>query len=187
VTAFKTDGDERDMTRPSENAWPPLRSHGAGTLAVAAPLSHGSNPNSNMAGRRREDDENLVTHALTSEGADASEDGTGRGTPLVTAFSWQQGDDSKRSHPLERPTSGRILDADGPTDAPEMASCRPLALNPAGVRRLTPTECERLQALPDDWTAHGPDSRRYAALGDAVTSSVAEWIGRRLLKATGTA
>ena len=27
---------------------------------VAAPLSHGSNPNSNMAGRRREDDENLV-------------------------------------------------------------------------------------------------------------------------------
>ena len=50
-----------------------------------------------------------------------------------------------------------------------------------GVRRLTPRECERLQALPDDWTNHGPDSRRYAALGDAVTSSVAEWIGRRIL------
>lgn len=52
------------------------------------------------------------------------------------------------------------------------------------VRRLTPRECERLQALPDDWTAHGPDSRRYAALGDAVTASVGEWIGRRLLEAT---
>lgn len=51
------------------------------------------------------------------------------------------------------------------------------------VRRLTPTECERLQALPDGWTDFGPDSRRYAALGDAVTASVAEWIGRRLIAA----
>lgn len=51
-----------------------------------------------------------------------------------------------------------------------------------GVRRLTPTECERLQALPDGWTAHGPDSRRYRALGDAVTASVAQWIGERLLE-----
>jgi site-specific DNA-cytosine methylase len=51
-----------------------------------------------------------------------------------------------------------------------------------GVRRLTPTECERLQGLPDDWTQLGgtPDSRRYSALGDAVTANVAEWIGRRL-------
>jgi DNA (cytosine-5)-methyltransferase 1 len=52
-----------------------------------------------------------------------------------------------------------------------------------GVRRLTPTECERLQALPDGWTDFGPDSRRYAALGDAVTASVSEWIGRRLVAA----
>jgi site-specific DNA-cytosine methylase len=52
------------------------------------------------------------------------------------------------------------------------------------VRRLTPIECERLQGLPDDWTRvpdTAPDSRRYAGLGDAVTSPVAEWIGRRLL------
>jgi site-specific DNA-cytosine methylase len=52
-----------------------------------------------------------------------------------------------------------------------------------GVRRLTPTECERLQALPDGWTkldAKTPDSRRYSGLGDAVTATVAEWIGRRL-------
>ncbi|MBI3936379.1 MAG: DNA cytosine methyltransferase [Betaproteobacteria bacterium] len=54
------------------------------------------------------------------------------------------------------------------------------------VRRLTPRECERLQGLPDDWTkldAKTPDSRRYAALGDAVTVNVAEWIGRRLKEA----
>ena len=55
----------------------------------------------------------------------------------------------------------------------------------ASVRRLTPIECERLQALPDGWTQLGrtPDSKRYAALGDAVTATVAEWIGRRLIAA----
>jgi DNA (cytosine-5)-methyltransferase 1 len=51
-----------------------------------------------------------------------------------------------------------------------------------GVRRLTPTECERLQGFDDGWTQLGetPDSRRYSALGDAVTVNVSEWIGRRL-------
>jgi len=51
-----------------------------------------------------------------------------------------------------------------------------------GVRRLTPTECERLQGLPDGWTQFGgtADSKRYSALGDAVTANVAEWIGQRL-------
>ena len=51
------------------------------------------------------------------------------------------------------------------------------------VRRLTPTECERLQALPDGWSDLGgtKDGPRYAACGDAVTSTVAEWIGRRVI------
>lgn len=54
----------------------------------------------------------------------------------------------------------------------------------AAVRRLTPRECERLQSFPDDWTfAHAPDTRRYAALGDAVTVSVAQWIGERIVQA----
>ena len=59
----------------------------------------------------------------------------------------------------------------------------PLVSAATAVRRLTPTECERLQALPDGWTDLGgtPDSRRYAGLGDAVTASVAEWIGRRII------
>lgn len=59
----------------------------------------------------------------------------------------------------------------------------PNLVTQASVRRLTPRECERLQALPDDWTLLSektPDSRRYSSLGDAVTSSVAEWIGRRI-------
>lgn len=59
------------------------------------------------------------------------------------------------------------------------------------VRRLTPLECERLQAWPEvdgrGWTdipwngkEHAPDSKRYAACGNGVTSTVAYWIAARL-------
>lgn len=50
----------------------------------------------------------------------------------------------------------------------------------ARVRRLTPTECERLQGFPDGWTAGQSDSHRYRQLGNAVAVPVAEWIARRL-------
>lgn len=50
------------------------------------------------------------------------------------------------------------------------------------VRRLTPTECERLQGFPDGWTAGQSDSARYRQLGNAVAVPVAEWIGRRLMR-----
>ena len=64
---------------------------------------------------------------------------------------------------------------------------------PDAVRRLTPLEAERLQGFPDGWTVpdgltskeiESLDSARYAALGNAVTVPVAEWIGKRLVKAT---
>jgi len=52
-----------------------------------------------------------------------------------------------------------------------------------GVRRLTPTECERLQGLPDGWTnVDGTsDSARYRQLGNAVAVPCAEWLGRRIV------
>lgn len=46
------------------------------------------------------------------------------------------------------------------------------------IRRLTPTECERLQGFPDDWTKYGKsneiisDTQRYKCLGNAVTTNV---------------
>jgi DNA (cytosine-5)-methyltransferase 1 len=49
------------------------------------------------------------------------------------------------------------------------------------VRRLTPTECERLQAFPDGWTAGQSDSARYKQLGNAVTVSVVAWIVNRMV------
>jgi DNA (cytosine-5)-methyltransferase 1 len=53
----------------------------------------------------------------------------------------------------------------------------------AGVRRLTPTECERLQGFPDGWTDGQADSSRYRQLGNAVCVPVAEWLGRRIASA----
>jgi site-specific DNA-cytosine methylase len=48
------------------------------------------------------------------------------------------------------------------------------------VRRLTPTECERLQGFPDGWTDGQADSHRYKQMGNAVAVPVVQWIIDRL-------
>lgn len=48
------------------------------------------------------------------------------------------------------------------------------------VRRLTPTECERLQGFPDGWTEGVSDTQRYKCLGNAVTVNVIEAIIKEL-------
>ena len=59
------------------------------------------------------------------------------------------------------------------------------------VRRLTPTECERLQGFPDGWTAipwkkksadDCPDGPRYKALGNSMAVNCMEWLGERIQK-----
>ena len=50
-----------------------------------------------------------------------------------------------------------------------------------GVRRLTPTECCRLQGFPDDWNDNVSDTQRYKQMGNAVTVNVIEWIGERII------
>ena len=49
------------------------------------------------------------------------------------------------------------------------------------IRRLTPTECERLQAFPDGWTEGVSDTQRYKMLGNALTTNVVKEIIKRLL------
>lgn len=86
-----------------------------------------------------------ITHTLKAEGFDASEDGTGRGQPMVQGW--------------------------------------------AGVRRLTPRECEWLQGFPGDHTRipyrgkpadECPDGPRYKAIGNSKAVPVVRWIGQRL-------
>ena len=49
-------------------------------------------------------------------------------------------------------------------------------MTPSIVRRLTPTECERLQGFPDGWTSEQADSNRYKQMGNAVAVPVVQWI-----------
>ena len=48
----------------------------------------------------------------------------------------------------------------------------PLILTNDGVRKLVPTEVERLQGFPDGWTEGLSDTQRYKTLGNAVTTNV---------------
>lgn len=121
-----------------------------------------------------------ITHTLKAEGLDASEDGTGRGQPIISV-------------------SLRGRDGGGTIEAgDEIATClrassgggdKPHALVHSAVRRLTPRECERLQGFPDDYTLipwrgkpaeECPDGPRYKAIGNSKAVPVVRWIGRRL-------
>ena len=48
------------------------------------------------------------------------------------------------------------------------------------IRRLTPTECERLQGFPDGWTEGVSDTQRYKTLGNAVTVNVVKEIIKKI-------
>lgn len=54
------------------------------------------------------------------------------------------------------------------------------AVNKGMIRRLTPTECERLQGFPDGWTENLSDTRRYMTLGNAVSVPLIYHIGLKL-------
>ena len=58
---------------------------------------------------------------------------------------------------------------------------RPAVLQDMKIRRLTPTECERLQGFPDGWTEGVSDTQRYKTLGNAVTVNVIQAIMEKLL------
>lgn len=47
------------------------------------------------------------------------------------------------------------------------------------IRRLTPTECERLQGFPEGWTEGVSDTQRYKMCGNAVTVNVVYEVAKR--------
>lgn len=117
-----------------------------------------------------------ITHTLKAEGFDASEDGTGRGQPIVACREVAQTLTSNYGKQVDNTNS-----ALGPNVVSEVSA----------VRRLTPRECERLQGAPDNYTlipwrgkpAEGcPDGPRYKAIGNSKAVPVVRWIGQRILK-----
>lgn len=142
---------------------------------VTAPLT------SNPYGDHESRESLLVTHSLRADGFDASEDGTGRGTPLVTVVAFEprfarngRGAPDTIASPLKA-ESGRTGKGDGAT-----CVARDMA-----VRRLTPLECTRLQGFPDDYLdipgmADGP---KYKCLGNSMAVPVMAWIASRIIQA----
>ncbi|MET3135209.1 DNA (cytosine-5)-methyltransferase 1 [Oxalobacteraceae bacterium GrIS 1.11] len=142
-----------------------------------------------------------ITHTLKAEGFDGSEDGTGRGHPIIAAFQSSQ-------------SGVRLGDAHATLDANNGARRHNDVLVDMAVRRLTPRECERLQGFPDDYTliphARGsvkagdmddwlaylkadypsitraearllaPDGHRYKALGNSMAVPCMRWLGGRI-------
>ena len=161
-----------------------------------------------------------VAHSLRGEGFDASEDGTGRGTPVVpVAFAIQAG--ALRTNPASGPDGVGVqadhaytLEARAEVQAvavalrgreggataelgDEVQNClrasggggdKPHVLHAMRVRRLTPTEAERLMGFPDDYTLipyrgkPAADGPRYKALGNSWAVNVAAWVGQRIME-----
>lgn len=124
-----------------------------------------------------------VSPPLMGEGHDASEDGRGR-----KAFAFTR-KDSGQDAGEEAPT----LRAMGHDQSHANGGGQLAIAEGAAVRRLTPTECERLMGMEDGhtclcgvqpystWACVCPDGPRYAACGNSVVVPVVEWLGRRLL------
>ena len=118
-----------------------------------------------------------TTHTLRGEGFDASEDGTGRGTPIIPAVAFDPNQiTSKTNASQPKPEQMHTLPA---------KSAAPVLFAPS-VRRLTPRECERLQGFPDDYTLiqyrgkDAADGPRYKAMGNSMAVPVMRWIGQQI-------
>jgi len=149
------------------------------------------------------------THALTVSDGGATEDGTGRGTPIVPIIAFHLTQDPISSvevtHALGTGSEGgcakaavgvpiyevtgtlgaRASSGGGFSTDFEVAGGLQPTLTMA-VRRLLPVECERLQGFPDDWTLipwrgkPAPDGPRYKSMGNSMAVPVMRWIGERL-------
>lgn len=148
-----------------------------------------------------------VAHTLRGGGFDASEDGTGRGTPLI-ATAIRTANTSSNGHGFNDEVAYTLDRAQGQAVAfahqaggiqttlgydpeagtsPTLAKCQTPAIDTGmAVRRLTPTECERLQGFPDGYTdiRHGgkptPDGPRYKSLGNSMAIPPMRWLGQRI-------
>lgn len=154
----------------------------------------------------------LIAHSLRGEGFDASEDGTGRGTPIVAVpvsftggasecitledcahpVTGRHGDPDMVAEPVAfmENQQGAVWEADV-FQALNRGGGKPGQSYPAvrdgwQVRRLTPTECHRLQGFPDDHCAIdyrgkiAADGPQYKALGNSWAVPNGAWIIARL-------
>jgi len=88
-----------------------------------------------------------------------------------------EGDSINFAVPNSKTRRGRV--GNGVANTLDTA-CQQGTLEDMKIRRLTPTECERLQGFPSGWTEGISDTQRYKCLGNAVTVNVIEAIINQL-------
>lgn len=85
-----------------------------------------------------------------------------------------------------RGTESDVIQALNGSDAGATSDMRPCVATGTAVRRLTPRECERLQAYPDDYTLieyrgkPAADGPRYMALGNSMCVNEIRWVLQRI-------
>ena len=89
----------------------------------------------------------------------------------------QEGDSINLSVPSSKTRRGRVGRGVAQTLDTGMQQH---TLQNSKIRRLTPTECERLQGFPDGWTEGLSDTQRYKCLGNAVTTNVVSEVIRSI-------
>lgn len=88
---------------------------------------------------------------------------------------------------LVKRQNGRRFKTDGEPQFTLNTQDRHGIFNGSTIRRLTPVECERLQAFPDNWTKYAADgteisdTQRYKMCGNAVTTNVIRDVFERIL------
>lgn len=154
--------------------------------AIAQTLTRGAESagKGGYAGRRQEDDVNLVARpiAFDARQSDAVVCGDKAGPLDTDAFS-----QAVAFVPEVAATMvSRSSRGGGQTNSPGHNADQELVAMSWAVRRLTPLECERLQGFPDGYTliprgsklaADGP---RYKALGNSMAINCMRWIGERI-------
>lgn len=184
----------------------------AGPIDIATARSSSSSPH----GRLDFETETFVvtsvtgdrTHALNTanNGKGSSEDGTGRGVPIIAFDSRQEAVSSEHrfgalgsSSPQAQAIAFDTTQITSPLNYsnPKPGDpCHPLAalahppalVSRYGVRRIMPVEAERLQGLPDRYTdvPHGnkpaADGPRYKAIGNGMAVPVIAWLLKRIDK-----
>jgi len=167
-TAQITSPDNRAACRPGDPA-PTLAATSSSRPHVAYPIGAEGDPSFALTAQATP----AVAFSITPEGGQGAEGDpsfvlTAQAVPAVAFKESQSGT--------------RIGEVHATLDANKGSRRMEGVMLGMAVRRLTPTECERLQGFPDNWTAieGASDSHRYRVLGNAVAVPVIEWIGRRL-------
>ena len=117
--------------------------------------------------------------------------------PLVTPFSWSKShrtgtsEADKRRHnygQIEERIKLGEFNTLATGEGGKTQSSQNFVLEGMRIRRLTPLECERLQAFPDNWTKEGvsgelmSDTQKYKMCGNAVTTNVITEVIKRMFK-----